>query len=73
MPLSGFAYRWNFARLYYWAEHELSELQTVNVMPWFYYKALYRGCMWLSDSSQFRCLADKVIHTIPYHIRFEIA
>lgn len=73
LPVRRCAYRWNRARLYYWAEQELSELRTINVMPRLYYKALYRGCMWLNDYSKFRRLADKAIHTIPYQVRFDMA
>ncbi len=73
LPVRRFAYRWNRTRLYYWAEQELSELRAINVMPRLYYKALYHGCMRLNESSSFRRLADKAIHTIPYQVRFDMA
>jgi hypothetical protein len=67
------SYRMRLLRLYYWAEKELYPLRAVNVMPRFYYRLLYRLCFWMVDFRNFRRLADLVIHTIPYHIRFDIA
>ena len=67
------AYRWNGLLLYYWADLNLNELRAVHVMPQFYYRWLYRFCMWLVAHSNCRRLADRVIHTIPYHVRFHVA
>jgi hypothetical protein len=67
------AYRYNFLRLYYWAEEELLELQSVSLMPRFYYRWLFQTAMRLVEYHRFQRLADKAIHTIPYHIRFEVA
>ena len=73
MPLRTMAFRCNRVRLYYWADAKLSELGTVNVMPTFYYRWLYQISMKLLDSNRFSRLADWAIHTIPYHVRFDVA
>lgn len=73
LPVRNLAYRWSRLRTYYWADAELYKLRTVNVMPAIYYRYLYQLSMRLVESNRFRCLADKAIHTIPYHIRFEVA
>lgn len=73
MPVRSVAYRWNRMRLYYWADEKLEHLHKVYVMPEIYYRWLYQGCMWLVSFNKFRRLADRVIHTIPYHVRFGCA
>jgi hypothetical protein len=67
------AYRGHFLRPYYWADRKLFELRTVYVMPLLYYRWLYQWCMWLIASNRFQRLADRAIHTIPYHVRFKVA
>ena len=67
------SYRYNFLKLYYWAEVELVELQSVSLMPQLYYRWLFQTSMRLVKYNQFQRLADKAIHSIPYHIRFEVA
>ena len=67
------AYRYNRLFLYYWADLELHELRSVYVMPEFYYRWLFHFCMWLVEYSNFRRLAERTIHTIPYHVRFHVA
>lgn len=67
------AYRWNRLRLYYWADTKLSELRIMTVMPEFYYRWLYHSSMRLVESKKFLRLADRAIHTIPYHVRFHVA
>jgi hypothetical protein len=73
LPVRSMAYRWNRLGTYYWADEKLNDLQTVHVMPKLYYRWLYQGCLWLAESARFRRLADRAIHTIPYHIRFHVA
>jgi hypothetical protein len=73
LPVRNMAYRLNRLHLYYWAEAELFELRTVNVMPPFYYRWLYKLSMRLVRSKKFSRLADRAIHTIPYHVRFNVA
>ena len=73
LPVRNMAYRWNRLRTYYWADEELYELRTVNVMPDLYYRWLYRISMKMVDSNRLRRLADWAIHTIPYHVRFYVA
>jgi hypothetical protein len=73
LPVRRISYRMRFSRLYYWSEKGLYPLRAVNVMPKFYYRWLYRLCVWMVDFRRFQRLADKAIHTIPYHIRFKVA
>lgn len=73
LPVRHLAYRWNRLRLYYWADNRLFELRAVNVMPLFYYRWLFNVSMRLTKSQRFRRLADRAIHTIPYHVRFNVA
>ena len=73
LPVRSLAYRWNRVRLYYWAEKKLSELRQVHVMPTFYYRCLFRFSMRIVHVDRFRRFADKIIHTIPYHVRFNVA
>lgn len=63
----------NQTRLYYWAELTLFDLRGVTVLPDFYYRLLFRLSMRLVQTDQFRLVADKAIHTIPYHVRFNIS
>ena len=58
---------------YYWADLELYELRSVHVMPEFYYRWLFHFFMWLVEYSNFRRLAERRIHTIPYYVRFHVA
>lgn len=67
------AYWWKFLRLYYWADGELQDMRAVCVMPVWYYRCLYHACVWLLRFKNFRWLANRLIHTIPYHIRFKMA
>ena len=73
LPVRRFAYRRNLLRLYYWAEKELFEIRNVHVMPTFYYRWLYQFSMRIVHVDRFRRLADRMIHTIPYNIRFNVA
>jgi hypothetical protein len=66
-------YRKNMARLYYWAEAEMVELNSVHLMPRFYYRWLFQACMRLVNVRHCHRLAERAIHSIPYHIRFEMA
>jgi len=70
LPLKRISYRMRFIRLYYWCEKALYPLQTVIVLPKFYYRWLYRLCIWMVASRRFQRLAYRAIHTIPLHIRF---
>lgn len=67
------SYHLKLIRLYYWCEEGLYPLRAVVIMPRFYYRWLYRFCVWMVELRKFRRLADMAIHTIPYHIRFEMA
>jgi hypothetical protein len=73
IPVSHLAYRLNRLSVYYWAEQALYDLRTVNVLPLFYYRWLFQVSMRLVHLKRFRRLADKAIHTIPYHVRFDVA
>ena len=73
LPVKRVSYRMRLLRLYYWSENTLYPLQSVYVLPKFYYRWLYGVCIWMVDFSKLHRLADRAIHTIPYHIRFELA
>jgi len=73
LPVKRISYHVRFLHLYYWSEESLYPLRAVAIMPKFYYRWLYRLCVWMLDFRKFRWLANMAIHTIPYHIRFEEA
>ncbi len=73
LPIRKVSYALNLLKIYYWADRQLSDLWRVTVLPMVYYHGLYHMSMWLSDHGACRRLADRVIHTIPYYIRFEIS
>lgn len=73
MSVNKISYHFGLLRLYYWSESGLYPLWAVVVMPTVYYRWLYRLCIWMVDYRKFRRVADMAIHTIPYHIRFEVA
>ena len=73
IPVRHLAYRWKLLRLFYWADAELHALRSVTVMPEFYYRCLFRISMRLVHTKQLKRLADRAIHTIPYHVRFNLA
>jgi hypothetical protein len=73
LPVTRISYHMRLMRLYYWSEEGLYALRAVVIMPQFYYRWLYRLCVWMAHFRPFRRLADTAIHTIPYHIRFEVA
>ena len=73
LPVRNLAYRRKYLRLFYWSERKLLDLQAVCVMPQWYYRGLYHTCLWLVAFNPFRRLADRAIHTIPYHVRFQMA
>ena len=73
VPIRNIAYRRNLLKLYYWADHKLYGMRNVNVMPIFYYRLLFKISMRMVHVQKFRRLAEKVIHTIPYHVRFNVA
>ena len=73
LPVRKIAYRWNRPKLYYRVEQELFELRNVNVMPDFYYRWLFHFSMRIVRVDRFQRFADKVIHTIPYRVRFDVA
>ena len=73
MVVMNMASCWNRIQLFYWANKHLYELRAVCIMPNWYYRWLFHSCVWLSDFKNFRKLADRAIHTIPYHIRFDVA
>jgi hypothetical protein len=52
LPVRSLAYRWNRLKLYYWAEANLYELRTVNVMPSLYYQWLYQLSMSMVKSKK---------------------
>jgi hypothetical protein len=73
LQIRSLSLRCNRTRIYYWAELKLINLRDVTVLPEFYYRFLFRLSMRLVEIDHFRMFADKAIHTIPYHVRFNIA
>lgn len=73
LPVRSMAYRWKCLRLFYWADRQLYDLRAVCVMPHWYYRRLFHVCLWLVAFYHFKRLADRAIHTIPYHVRFQMA
>lgn len=73
MSLRSLSYRWNRLGVYYWTEARLYDLRTVTVMPAWYYRRLFRLSMWMVEFGTFRHMANRVIHTIPLHIRYTVA
>jgi hypothetical protein len=67
------AYCTNHLHLYYWSDKKLWALRSLNVMPHWYYHGLYRTCLWLADFNQLKRIADRMIHTIPFSVRFKVA
>jgi hypothetical protein len=63
----------NRLKIYYWADAQCYALRTVAIMPMIYYRFLFRICMWLASYDRWGRVANRGIHTIPYHIRFNVA
>lgn len=73
LPVNRLSYRMRLIRLYYWSEQRLYLLRAVYVLPIFYYRWLYQFCLSMVEMRKCRRMADRLIHTIPYHVRFELA
>ena len=64
--------RCNHMKLYYWTEIKLFKLRSITILPEFYYRFLFGMSMRLVRVNHFQTFANKAIHTIPLHIRFNI-
>jgi hypothetical protein len=73
LQIRSLSLRYNRPKLYSWAELKLIDLRAVTVLPEFYYCFLFRLCMLFVNIDHFQMVADRAIHTIPYHVRFNIA
>jgi hypothetical protein len=73
LPVNRLSYRMKLIRLYYWSERRLYLLRAVYVLPIFYYRWLYQFCLSMVAMRKCRRMANRLIHTIPYHVRFELA
>ena len=73
LPVRNTAYHSGLLRLYYWSDTKLYELCKVSVMPRWYYRWLYNTCVCLVEFRSFQRLAERMIHTIPLNVRFEVA
>lgn len=73
LPVKRIPYRMKLIKLYYWSENTLYPLRAIYVLPKFSYRWLYRLCIKMVEFRKFQRLANIAIHTIPYHIRFELA
>lgn len=60
-------------RVYYWSDSRLREISSVMVMPRGYYRWLHHICLKMAEVDALQRLADKLIHTIPLRVRFEVA
>lgn len=67
------AYKLKNDRVYYWTDSRLREISSVEVMPRFYYRWLHHTCLRMAEFSALQRLADRIIHTIPLRVRFEVA
>jgi hypothetical protein len=67
------AYKMKNDRVYYWSDSRLRKISCVMVMPRFYYRWLHNVCLRMAEFNALQRLADKVIHTIPLQVRFEVA
>jgi hypothetical protein len=38
-----------------------------------YFHGFHHTCLWLADVSQLKRIADQMIHTIPFNVRFRVA
>jgi hypothetical protein len=54
-------------------EESHSTIGPAAVMPSWYYHRIYHTCLWLADFSQLERIADRMIHTIPFNVRFKVA
>jgi hypothetical protein len=73
LPLRNMAYSRKHLRLFYWADMRLYELRMVYIMPRWYYCWIYHTSMSLINAGKLMRLANHMIHTIPYHVRHEMA
>ena len=67
------AYTLKREKLYYWSDARLRELTSVMVMPRIYYRWLHAVCLKMADFTTLHRFADKLIHTIPLKVRFDVA
>ena len=68
-----FAHRMKNDRLYYWSDARLRNISSVTVMPRCYYHWLHQICLKMAEINALQRFADRVIHTIPLQVRFEVA
>jgi hypothetical protein len=73
LPVNKISYRMRLIRLYYWSERRLFLLRAVYVLPVCYYRWLYQLCLFMVESGKCGRMANRVIHSIPFHIRYELA
>ena len=69
------SFRFRWLKIYYWAEKKIYSLGNITVMPRWYYSAMFHFYMSLLKihCKTIHKMADKGIHTIPYHIRFDVS
>ena len=60
-------------RIYYWSDSRLRSIGSVMVMPRSYYHWLHTVCLKMAEFNALQRLADRMIHTIPLQVRFEVA
>jgi hypothetical protein len=57
-------------KIYYWADERCYKLRTVHIMPILFYRTVFKLGMLLANYHRFDRLAYRLIHTVPYNIRF---
>lgn len=72
-PVRYTARKLNHYRIYYWSDERLRKLSTITVMPLSYYRWLHTICLKMAESRALQKYADKLIHTIPLKVRFDVA
>jgi len=69
LPVRRFGLKFNL-KLYYWADKRIYKLGDIYVMPLWYYVSMFNFYMSLLRFKSLHKIADRGVHTIPYHIRF---
>ena len=54
-------------------EESHSTIGPMAVMLRWHFHGLYHTCLWLADVSQLKRIADQMIHSIPFNVRFRVA
>lgn len=64
--------KYKLTRPYYWSELRLYPLRAVIVMPMWWHRTLYSIGMSMVEFKRLERMSDRLIHKIPYRIRFQL-